>query len=274
MAAEESFADWIGRVTEAEDSVPEQTARALAATLDLGPQERGAAGVAPDGPLPPLWHWLAFLPDAPTGALARSGQAHDPLLPPSSGARVRLTARLRFHGELRIGETIHRRSEILAVAPEGEGVRITVAQEFSTARNLCVSEVTEYFLGTPPSTVVAPPATEAWRAPLALDPVRLFRFSAATFDAERLHYDQGRAAALGLPGLAAQDRLLAILLVEAARGRRGGAWPAAVALRVVRPLFLGEPAAMVATPAANGRQALAAVDGRGVCLSAEIAWEA
>lgn len=287
MAEEETFADWVGRVVEAEDSVPEQAARALAATLDLGRAARDAAGVALDGPLPPLWHWLAFLPDAPGSQLAPSGQAPDPLLPPLPGRRAWTGGRLRFHGELRIGETIHRRSEILAIAredgPTGPRTRVTLAHEISTARNLGVSEVQEFVFSERPKAAEGPqpdgaraslPAPVAWSATLALDPVRLFRFSAATFDAERLHYDLAHARAQGCPGLAAQDRLLAILLLEAARRRREGAWPAAVALQTVRPFFALGPLGLVAGPEGQGRQALAATDAAGVCLAAEIAWEA
>ena len=276
MAGKETFADWVGRVVEAEDSVPEQTARALAATLGWGPEARATAGIAPDGPLPPLWHWLAFLPEAPAAALAPSGQAPDPLLPPLPGVRIWTGGRLRFHGELRIGEPLHRRSEILGIAPEAGGVRVTVAHEISTARNLGVSEVAEHlFAPAPPAGPATPPrGPAAWRAPLALDPVRLFRFSAVTFDAERRHYDAPYAAGIGLPGLAVQDRLLAILLVETARVRREGAWPAAAGFQALRPLCLSERAEILGGAEADGRQALAVADGAGACFSAEILWEA
>lgn len=287
MAEDKTFADWVGRVVEADDSVPEQAARALAATLNLGREARDAAGIAFDGPLPPLWHWLAFLPDAPASRLAPSGQAPDPLLPPLPGRRAWAGGRLRFHGELRIGEMIHRRSEILAIAredgPAGPRTRVTLAHELSTSRNLGVSEVQDFVFDEAPLPAgttrgAAPdaplPAPAAWSVQLPLDPVRLFRFSAATFDAERLHYDLAYARAQGFPGLAAQDRLLAILLLEAARRRRDGAWPAAVTLRTMRTFFATGPLGLVAGPEDRGRQALAATDAAGVCLGAEIAWEA
>ena len=285
MAEDKTFADWVGRVVEADDSVPEQAARALAATLNLGPEARSAAGIVVDGPLPPLWHWLAFLPDAPASRLASSGEAPDPLLPPLPGRRVWAGGRLRFHGELRIGEMIHRRSEILAIAreeaPTGARTRVTLSHELSTARNLGVSEVQEFVFSETLRQTEAPagpgaplPAPAAWSVQLPLDPVRLFRFSAATFDAERLHYDLAYARAQGCPVLAAQDRLLAILLLEAARRRREGAWPAAVALQRMRPFYATGPLGLIAGPEDRGRQALAATDAAGVCLAAEIAWEA
>ena len=48
---------WIGRSETATDVVTATPFAALSATLD-GPGQRPAPGT----PLPPLWHWLYFLP--------------------------------------------------------------------------------------------------------------------------------------------------------------------------------------------------------------------
>ncbi|MBP7001141.1 MaoC family dehydratase N-terminal domain-containing protein [Amaricoccus sp.] len=281
------YADWVGRVVEGEDSVPAQTARALAAALGMDAAARAAAEIAPEGRLPPLWHWLAFLPEAPMAALAPDGrEAQGELLPPAPHARrVLAGARLRLHGELLIGETLHRRSEILAVAgragPEGDATLVSVAHEISTARGLAVSETQELLLlprpgRFPPLAVDAPPASPDWSEPMELDGALLFRFAAATFDAQRLHYDLAYARdAAGYPGLLAQGRLQAILLLEAARRRRGGAWPAAFAFRGLRPLVAGAPARLVAGPESGGGQDAATLDAEGgLCLQARITWEA
>ncbi len=49
--------DWIGREETLADTIAPVPVAALRATLDLDPD-----GVAPGTPLPPLWHWLSFLP--------------------------------------------------------------------------------------------------------------------------------------------------------------------------------------------------------------------
>jgi 3-methylfumaryl-CoA hydratase len=222
---QDDYADWIGRTEEAEDSVPAQTARVLAATLDMDERARAAAGIADGGPLPPLWHWLAFLPDAPSSAL-------DGFLPPVPlERRMWAGGKLAFHADVRIGEPIHRRSEIAKVSAKtgstGRMVFVTVAHALSTARGLAVTETQDIVYMPMPERFSPPPPTPApeaaWSEPAAIDAARLFRFSAATFNAHRIHYDLAYAVEVEkYPGLVVHGPLQAILLMEAARRRRGG----------------------------------------------------
>lgn len=279
------YADWVGRVVEGEDSVPAQAARALAATLDMDAADCAAAEIAADGRLPPLWHWLAFLPDAPMSELAPDGRPEGAgLLPPAPHARRVLAAgRLRLHGELLIGETLHRRSEIAAVSgnagPDGDGLLVSVAHEISTSRGLAVSEIQEFLLLPQPgrfaATTVAAPARPAWSQAAEFDPAQVFRFAAATFDAQRIHYDLGYAVdEAGYPGVVVQGRLQAITLLEAARRRRGGSWPAAFSFRGLRPLVAGAPGRLVAGAETAGAQDVATLDAAGaVCLQARVTWD-
>jgi 3-methylfumaryl-CoA hydratase len=283
------YADWVGRVEEGEDSVPAQTARALAVTLDMDAEALAAAEIGPDGPLPPLWHWLAFLPEAPMAALGPDGHPRrGGFLPPVPlERRMWAGGRLRFHGVLRIGETIHRRSEITRVAEKtgstGRMVFVTVAHEISTTRGLAVSESQDIvYMPFPerfaPPAPTPPPAAPAWSEAVAIDTPRLFRFSAATFNAHRIHYDLPYAVEVEkYPGLVVHGPLQAILLMEAARRRRGGAWPGAYAFRGLRPLFQGDATRLLAAPEAEGGQDLCTVAGPPgadyVCMQARITWD-
>jgi 3-methylfumaryl-CoA hydratase len=74
-----------------------------------------------------------------------------------------------------------------------------------------------------------------------VSPVLLFRFSALTYNAHRIHYDQDYArAAEGYPGLVVHGPLQVLLMAELAR--RGAARPApsACSYRLVAPLFEGQ----------------------------------
>jgi hydroxyacyl-ACP dehydratase HTD2-like protein with hotdog domain len=53
------------------------------------------------------------------------------------------------------------------------------------------------------------------------DEIDLFRFSAATWNAHRIHYDRARAEAEGLPGLAVQAHLHGAWLAQVARSVGG-----------------------------------------------------
>ena len=54
-----------------------------------------------------------------------------------------------------------------------------------------------------------------WR--VEVDPVLLFRFSALTYNAHRIHYDRDFARAEGYPGLLVHGPLQALMMAELAR---------------------------------------------------------
>jgi 3-methylfumaryl-CoA hydratase len=280
-----AFEDWIGRVEEAEDSVPLHQARALAATLDYGAATRAAMGLSEGGPLPALWHWIAFLPDAPMAGLDTDGHPRrGGFLPPIPlERRMWAGGRLTFHGEMRIGETLHRRSEILKVSEKsgstGRMVFVTVGHRLSTPRGLAVEEeqdivyvaMPERFVPPPP---VAAPATFDWTESAAMDTVRLFRFSAVTFNAHRIHFDLPYATEVEkYPGLVVHGPLQAIMLMEAARRHRGGARPAGYRFRGVRPLFHFDALRLIGGAVADGGQDLCTATGEDVvCMQARVNW--
>lgn len=284
MGVTGTFADWIGRVEEAEDSVPAQTARALAATLDMDASARATAGIAEGGALPPLWHWLAFLPDAPMSALDTDGHPkRGGFLPPVPlERRMWAGARTRFHDRPRIGETLHRRSEITAVSEKtgktGAMVFVTVEHRLSTSRGLAIEEAQDIVYMPMPETFTPPPPVPApqglWEEPVPMDTARLFRFSAATFNAHRIHFDLAYATDVEkYPGLVVHGPLQAILLMEAARRHRGGDWPAAYAFRGVRPLFHTDALRLIGGAEADGAQGLATATGADyVCMQARVTW--
>ena len=53
--------------------------------------------------------------------------------------------------------------------------------------------------------------------PVTVDPALLFRFSALTYNAHRIHYDRDYARAEGYPGLVVHGPLQALLMAELAR---------------------------------------------------------
>ncbi len=287
MDGDGAFDAWIGRTEGAEDAVPWQTARALAATLDLDAEARVAAGIVPGGLLPPLWHWLTFLPDAPTAALDDDGHPlRGGFLPPVPlERRMWAGGRLAFHGAMRIDAPIRRASRIAAVRETagrtGRMVFVTVEHRLEAGGRLAVEEVQDIvYMAMPerfaPPAPVPPPqgAAVAWEEAAPMDPARLFRFSAATFNAHRIHYDLAYAREVEkYPGLVVHGPLQAILLMEAARRRRGGALPRAYAFRGLRPLFCDDSVRLLGGPERDGGADLAtAAGGDHVCMQARVDW--
>ena len=122
---------------------------------------------------------------------------------------------------------------------------------------------------TPPPPVLAPVAE--WSESVVMDEVRLFRYSALTFNAHRIHFDLPYATGVEkYPGLVVHGPMQAMLLMEAARVRRGRAMPAGYKFRGVRPLFHFNALTLQGVG-----DAVATVNGDGlVCMQAEMAWGA
>ncbi len=278
MAGE--FDAWVGRVDEAEDAVSLRQARRMAVTLDE------PAPMVEGGPLPPLWHWIGWAPEAPMAGLGPDGHPErGGFLPPVPlERRMWAGGRVTFHLPLRIGATLHRRSEILKVAEKtgstGRMVFVTVRHETRMGNALAVTEEQDIVYVampdrfTPPPPVPAPEAP-VWEDAVPMDTVRLFRFSALTFNGHRIHYDLDYASRVEkYPALVVHGPMQAMLLLAAARRHRGGAMPADYRYRGVRPLFHTDGLRLMGQPEVGGRQAICtATRGGLVCMQADIGWQ-
>src|SRR3954463_2552579 len=101
--------DWVGRTESAEDIVTAAPVAALAATLDRAP-DRPAPGTV----LPPLWHWLYFLPLHRQSDLGPDGHARrGGFLPPVPlPRRMWAGSQFEFNAPLHIGDRVRRVSTI------------------------------------------------------------------------------------------------------------------------------------------------------------------
>jgi 3-methylfumaryl-CoA hydratase len=79
-----------------------------------------------------------------------------------------------------------------------------------------------------------PPTDGEWSLPV--DPTLLFRFSALTYNAHRIHYDRDFARDVeGYPGLVTHGPLQALAMAESVR--RTGATATSIDYRFLSPLF-------------------------------------
>jgi 3-methylfumaryl-CoA hydratase len=211
-----------------------EAAALLAATLDLDPVDHARAGAT----LPLPWHWTYFLPAVRTDALGPDGH---PRRRPETTAfprRMWVGGRVRELRPLRVGEPAERasmlRSATLKDGASGRFWLLTVAHTVTQSGQTCIEEEQDLALREAPTSatrsagpeIAAPPdaADADWIDTRAVDPVLLFRYSALTFNAHRIHYDLPYATAdEGYPGLVVQGPLVATLLCETARAHAGGA---------------------------------------------------
>lgn len=275
----QGYQDWVGRQEDAVDCITTQQCRQMAATLEA------AGGFATGATLPLLWHWMGWAPDTPMSGLGADGHpARGGFLPPIAlERRMWAGGRLRFHQPLRVGEELHRRSTILKVTEKsgasGEMVFVTVGHQISGANGLAIDEEQDIVFVAMPDRFTPPPPSPAphgvlWSDRFAVDTVRLFRFSALTFNAHRIHIDLPYARGVEkYPDLVVHGPLQAMALMGAACRHRG-ALPHGFRFRGVRPAFHTD------TLTLNGwsgqeEQPLATVNHAGLqCMQATAMWSA
>jgi len=199
---------------------------------------------------PPLAHWAFFLPTAAADQIGPDGHPRrGGFLPPVTlPRRMFAAAEMRFEAPLLLDREAERRSIILDVVHKAgrTGALVLVQAEHRITQDgaLRVSETQTIVYreaGAPTPPVV--PAEIAQQDGATLwnpTPVDLFRFSAATFNSHRIHYDLPYAAGEeGYPGLVVHGPFTAARLFGHAR--RHGRSPQSFAFRAVAPLFCGQP---------------------------------
>jgi 3-methylfumaryl-CoA hydratase len=236
--------EWIGRTESSSDSVTRAPIAALSATLDRESRAREA-----DELLPPFWHWLYFLPIHRQSALDQDGHLkRGEFLPPVPlPRRMWAGSRLEFHRPLRVGDRISRASLISDVTyKEGRSgplVFVTVRHQISNTGGLAVTEHQDLVFrenprgGDPAPKIKTRPRAQ-WQRVICPDPILLFRYSALTFNAHRIHYDRPYAVEVeGYPGLVVHGPLIATLLLELLDRNCPGRAVRRFTFRAIRPLF-------------------------------------
>ncbi len=271
------FDGWVPVVSEQADDLVGAPLRRLAALFD----HDGAHW--PEGELPPLAHWLFFLPEAPQSTIGVDGHpARGVTLPPiDAPRRMWAGGRLTFHAPLPVGAKAVRRSVVRDVkVKDGRSGRltfVTVRHEILVEGAVAVTEEQDLVFrgdgsGTPPAGVADPRVAEA-RREFGTDATALFRFSALTFNAHRIHYDREYAVEQEhYPDLVVHGPYQAMLLADHLMRTMPGRRMATFSFRGARPLFVGRAAAV--NLAGEGPVALWTTDQDGcACMeaSAELA---
>lgn len=257
----ELLQQWQGRQEIVHDEVTAFPVNALAATLEA--PYVGAA--QPGEPLPPLWHWLYFLPLHRQSALAADGHARKGgFLPPVPlPRRMWAGGRFAFSQPLRVGDPLQKTSTIASVKVKegrsGQLVFVTVRHDISVrGEHRLWEEHDIVYRGA--AAADSPPAVPlvadagVWRRQIVADDVLLFRYSALTFNGHRIHYDRRYVTDVeGYPGLIVHGPLIATLLIDLLLRQMPQATIERYSFRAVRPTFDTAPFTVHGEPAADGK---------------------
>jgi 3-methylfumaryl-CoA hydratase len=232
-----------------EEVIAPEPVEALAGLLDIH--------VPHEGEVPELWHWVHLLERRPTRDLGPDGHPTSGVpAPPGPGMRRMFAGgRVDTHRRLRIGEPATRTtwiaSEVEKQGRTGPLRFVTVRHEISQGGLAVVEE--QDIVYRAPSGALPPSSGEGLpdRDPvltLDVDERLLFRFSALTYNAHRIHYDRGWCRQEGYDDLVVHGPLQALMLGELARrhgvplvGRRFG-------YRLVSPMVGPQTMHVLASP--------------------------
>ncbi|MDB5512607.1 MAG: hypothetical protein JWR08_2090 [Enterovirga sp.] len=202
-------------------------------------------------------HWclapeLCEAADLDTDGISRSGIIPSLELP----RRMWAGGEVRFHQPLRVGDCVSRRSSVGDVVRRngrsGPLAFVRIRHDYAVAGEVAVEEeqtiVYREAAGAPMQPCAAKPAhppVEAGGAVLrsvGTDPLMLFRFSALTFNAHRIHFDRPYATSTeGHPDVLVHGTLTAALLLDVAASHVGQGRVAAVTFRALAPAACGAP---------------------------------
>jgi len=264
----------VGRCERSADIVSMPPLHRLAAALD---------GLSPaQGVVPRLWHWLLFQQWAAQSDLAADGHPRRgdflPLLPEYS-RRVWAGGRVDFCDELRVGDAIMRTSTIVGVnrkqGSSGSFVLVTIRHEIAGPRGLAVVEEQDLVYRTRASVATTiepapPPPPAALTRQLEIDSVLLFRFSALTGNAHRIHYDLLYARdEEGYPERVVHSPLQAILLYDLLLRHDAKARAGRFVFRSLRPAYACNSLSLEAWRVETGWRLQARDPSGAICMVAQ-----
>ncbi len=218
---------WVGTSTTSRAFLDPAQANRMQATLDR------AATFSEGDTLPPAWHWLYFHDVVQASRLGSDGHpALGVTMPPVPlPRRMWAGGEIRFSDVLRLGTEATRTSTIRAVTPKqgrtGPLYFVTVEHDIRSggrpaileSQTIVYRDLTSSATRESPAEATAADFSDRW----VLDSTALFRYSALTFNAHRIHYDVDYARSVeGYPNLVIHGPLLATLLLDSLvhRGQR------------------------------------------------------
>lgn len=238
---------WKGREEVQTERLDGWPVRGLRAALDQ-------PATAADGEAaPPLAQWLWFVPMVPQSDIDTDGHPkRGGFLPPVAlPRRMWAGSDITFHAPLTIGATVTKTMRVADIALKegstGPLVFVRVENRYAEAGRPLLDETQILvYRDRPAADAPAPkprPAPEgaAWSRPVTATAALLFRYSAVSFNAHRIHYDADYTRdEEGYPAILLQGQLGATLMIEELLRQTGGTRPARFSFRGVQPIHVGE----------------------------------
>lgn len=206
----------------------------------------------PHDELPTLWHCIHLLEKRPHADLGPDGHPSFGIPAPPGPGRRRMFAggRVSTNAPLVFGNPATRTTWV-ADTKEKQGSTgpltfVTVRNEYTQDGRVCIVDENDIVYRTPGSNLSVQPGTlndepePAPRKPaltLTADEALLFRFSALTYNAHRIHYDHNWVREEGYSDLVVHGPLQALMMGELIRRSGDGLVGKQFAYRLISPMI-------------------------------------
>jgi 3-methylfumaryl-CoA hydratase len=235
-----------------------EPAEALAAMLDID---------VPGGTdLPTLWHWVYLLERRPQRDLGPDGHPVSGIPSPPGPGRRRMFAggRVRTHRPLTLGREAVRTTWVANTSEKtgrtGPLTFVTVRNDISQDGQVAIEDEQDIVYRAGDTALPPPVPGQGSAGPireptltLDVDPRLLFRFSALTYNAHRIHYDRQFLQEEGYDDLVVHGPLQALMMGELMRRNGVDLVGREYAYRLVAPMI--GPQQMTVTAAGPGLDA-------------------
>ncbi|MGI9157831.1 MAG: FAS1-like dehydratase domain-containing protein [Marmoricola sp.] len=206
----------------------------------------------PTDELPALWHWIHLLDRHPHADLGPDGHPTFGIPAPPGPGRRRMFAggRVSTHAPLLFGWPATRTTWVAKTTQKqgstGALTFVTVRNEYSQNGLIAIVDENDIVYRTTGSnlvmaagtlTDVPKPAPRERALTLTADEALLFRFSALTYNAHRIHYDHNWAGQEGYADLVVHGPLQALMMGELIRRTGDGLVGKQFAYRLVAPMI-------------------------------------
>ena len=244
---------WVPEPIISQDVLDASRARNLAGTLDH--DESLSNGAV----LQPLWHWVYFSDWPATSELGEDGHPREGHFLPPIPHRRRMFAggRLTMETPLRIGAHVERESKVTQTTVKhgrtGSLLFATIEHVYRQGDEIWLTEQQDLVYRSGGSTTATFKQTteplalpeHTWSRRLETTASLLFRFSALSSNAHRIHYDYPYATQVeGFPALVVHGPLLAIQMAELIRENVPDRRIRVFEFRLLQPVFLGDAVAV------------------------------
>nr|WP_314070180.1 MaoC family dehydratase N-terminal domain-containing protein [uncultured Roseococcus sp.] len=242
--------DWLGHIRVTEDDVSPSMLRRIAAMLDYDPDSfpRGTN-------LPPHWFSMFCCESAMQSDIGPDGHPNKGVILPPIPLPRRMGAgrRVRMPGRLHVGDTLVKKAEVAAIEPKRARTGIicvlTMRNTYEVGNEvIAIDEFDAVYREAVPAGTTSPvnpgtpaPTDAAWTVEKHLPSPLVFRYSAVTWNAHRIHYDADYSRAEeGYPNTVQNGGLTMQLLLDAAVQNAPAHRLVSVDARLTRPIYVGD----------------------------------